>query len=61
MAKTKEKNEEKRGFYQPFRNARLSEEMQDWLREENKKYSSWEKFFKEMKKRYQPNSTSFRG
>lgn len=52
MAETKEKDERKRGFYQPFRNARLSEEMQDWLRKENKKYKSWEKFFKELRKRY---------
>ena len=43
---------EKRGFYKPFRKARLSEETQEWLVEENKKYGSWEKFFKELKKRY---------
>lgn len=44
---------EKRGFYQPFRKARLSEETQDWLVKENKKYKSWEKFFKELKERYE--------
>lgn len=47
------KEKEKRGFYKPFTNARLSEETKDWLREENKKYGSWEKFFKELKKRYE--------
>lgn len=43
---------EKRGFYKPFRNARLEDEMQDWLKEEVKKYSSWNKFFKQLKQRY---------
>lgn len=42
-----------RGFYKPFKNARLEDELQDWLREENKKYESWNKFFKELKKRYE--------
>lgn len=46
-------NKQKRGFYKPFKNARLEEEMQNWLREENKKYASWNKFFKEIKKRYE--------
>lgn len=46
------KESDKRGFYKPFRNARLSEETKDWLIEENKRYESWEKFFQELIKRY---------
>lgn len=41
-----------RGFYRPFRKARLSEEMQEWLAYENEKYKSWQKFFEELKKTY---------
>lgn len=48
--------EQERGFYKPFRKARLSEETQEWLVDEYKKYSSWEKFFKELKKRYEKNN-----
>lgn len=48
-------NKEKRGFYKPFRNARLSNETQDWLINEKKKYESWEKFFKELIKSYERN------
>lgn len=47
-----EKVNKERGFYKPFRKARLSEETQEWLVEEYKNYSSWEKFFRELKKRY---------
>lgn len=49
------KEKEKRGFYKQFTNARLSEETQEWLKEENRKYGSWEKLFKELIKRYAEN------
>ena len=45
--------DEERGFYKPFKNARLSEELQEWLKKENEKYPSWNKFFIELKNRYE--------
>lgn len=43
----------KRGFYKPFSKARLSDGIQGWLVQENGKYTSWETFFQELKKRYE--------
>jgi poly(3-hydroxyalkanoate) synthetase len=45
-----------RGFYKPFKNARLEEDLQEWLKEENKKYDSWNMFFQELKRRYESGS-----
>lgn len=47
------KDKAKRGFYKRFARARLEDELHEWLVEENKRYGSWNKFFKEIKKRYE--------
>lgn len=47
------KDKAKRGFYKKFQKARLEEELHEWLSEEKKKYSTWNKMFKEIKKRYE--------
>lgn len=39
--------------YRKFQNARLSDENQDWLKSERKKYGSWNKFFNELRKSYE--------
>ena len=44
---------EERGFYKPFKNARLEEKLQEWLKKENEKYPSWNRFFMELKNRYE--------
>jgi hypothetical protein len=46
----KEKN--KKIVYSKFQNARLEDEVQDWLKDERRKYKSWNLFFRELKRRF---------
>lgn len=39
--------------YKQFTNARLEPELHEWLKEEKKKYSSWNVFFKKLKNDYE--------
>lgn len=39
-------------FHYPILSLRLEEEIKDWLKEEKKKYKSWNLFFRELQKRY---------
>jgi hypothetical protein len=51
MNKQNRKSDEKTLHYRNF-SQRLDEDNHEWLREENEKYGSWNKFFKEIKRRY---------
>jgi len=37
----------------PVWTVRIEEETRDWLKKENENYGSWNKFFKEIRKRYE--------
>ena len=37
----------------PVWTVRLEKEMVEWLKRENEEYKTWNKFFKELKKRYE--------
>jgi hypothetical protein len=39
--------------YRQFMSARLENYLHEWLAKEKKKYETWNKFFKEIKKRYE--------
>lgn len=38
--------------YKTFANARLEEEITDWMKKERKAYMSWNMFFRELIERY---------
>lgn len=46
------KSKEKDKFRYPVLSARVEEETLEWLKKEVKQYDSWNKFFRELKKRY---------
>jgi hypothetical protein len=47
---------EKEKFRYPVFSARIDQETLDWLKIEARGYDSWNKFFKELKKRYEKNN-----
>jgi hypothetical protein len=43
--------------YKQFTNARLEPDLIDWMKSEKAKYPSWNMFFREIKKRYEKNTS----
>ena len=49
---------EKKTEYKQFTNARLEPELHEWLKEKRLDYDSWNKLFRQIKKRYEESETT---